>query len=205
MAKSRLETNTLAKAQAEADANRQLKKIQASIREDVLDGDTKQAVKRLGLESERTASTNDANKFITLYHAYDGRELPIPMYQVAKRLQEVFPRTAEYPEEFWDEQVWLGYPPDRVDETPREAQCRLSPNADEATKAEMKAAGLAPTCRKKVRGGGFATQFEADEHFRVKHPRRWKSYERFQTLNESRKQGARMDALMTALVPKPTE
>ena len=70
---------------------------------------------------------------------------------------------------------------------------------DDEIKAEMKAAGLQQTCRKKLKNDGYDTQFAADEHFRVKHPRRWAAYQRFVTQNAQRQTTASMASAVQAM------
>ena len=193
--------------QAEADALTQVEELKAVSREDVLTSDVKSQLSREGLSAAPTAVTNDANRFPVLYHAYDGRSLRLPMYQAEDRLKRRFPSTDEIPPEFHGKQVWHIRAP-KTEPGSYEFQCRLNPNADPAIKAEMKAAGLQSSCRKKLKNGGFPTQFEADEHFRVKHPRRWASYQRYVTQNTQRTAADSMASAvqaMLALTTKGTE
>ena len=185
--------------QNRANAAAQVEKLRVETRDDVVNGETSSAIKGLGsvigtdVSASGVRSTNDADKMVPMYHAYDGRTIRVPMYQVEDRLMRTFERTDEIPREFWDKQVWVLDSDDRTAEPEQgEFQCRLSPNAPDETKAEMKAAGLNSNCRKRLKYGGFATQFEADEHFRVKHPRRWRSYQTWQGLNASRSSGDSM-------------
>ena len=179
--------------QARANAAAQVEKLRVETRDDVVNAETRADIKRLSgvigtdVSASSTRSTNDADKMVPMYHAYDGRTIRVPMYQVEDRLMRTFDRTDEIPQEYWGKQVWVLSDEERTAEPEAgEFQCRLSPNAPDETKAEMKAAGLNSNCRKRLKYGGFATQFEADEHFRVKHPRRWKSYQTWQGLNASR-------------------
>lgn len=175
--------------QAKADAARQVEELRVQTRNDVVNGETAAAIRGIdGFDVSGQRSTNDADKMVALHHAYDGRTIRIPMYQVEDRLLRRFERSDEIPNEYWGEQVWLLSPGEDTHED-NEFQCRLSPNASDGIKAEMKAAGLNANCRKRLKYNGFATQFEADEHFRVKHPRRWRSYQTFMSQNAARSSG----------------
>lgn len=195
--------NRLDALQAETEALTQLDELRIAVREDVANTETAGALKALvpGMGVAPTKSNNDADKFPTLYHAYDGRAIPMPMYQVEDRLKRRFPFSDEVPEEFHGKQVWLIRPPQSSTE-PNLFQCRLSAKADAKILDEMRAAGLQPTCRKRTKNGGFATQFEADEHFRTKHPRRWAAYQRHLNTNSQKQASKAMQdavAAMTAL------
>lgn len=205
--------------QNRANAAAQVEKLRVETRDDVLNAETASAIKGLGrvigtdVSTSGTRSTNDADKMVPMYHAYDGRTIRVPMYQVEDRLMRTFDRTDEIPQEYWGKQVWVLDGEERTAEPENgEFQCRLSPKASDETKAEMKAAGLNANCRKRLKYDGFATQFEADEHFRVKHPRRWRSYQTWMSQNASRSGSDQMAqaittlaAIATSMAPKPQE
>lgn len=137
-----------------------------------------------GLGATSTRASKDAEMMVTIYHAYDGRAKEVPKYQVPRLCTRLFDPSDEVPEEYWNKPVW-SYDEDfpAEDTADYDYQCRLSPKSEFAV--EMKAAGLAAVCRKRLVHGGFATQFEADEHFRKKHARRWAAYQRFLTKNSA--------------------
>ena len=198
----------LAGLQAKAEAAAQVEELRILVRDDVLNPETSAGIRGLGgLDASPTKASNDADKMVLLYHAYDGRAVRVPMYQAEDRIGRRFERTDEVPEEFWGQQVWRIRAP-RTETEQFDFQCRLSPKASAEIKAEMTAAGLRDDCRKKLKHGGFETQFEADEHFRVKHPRRWKSYRTWMTDNAARSSANQMTAAIQALVAgssKPAE
>ncbi len=159
----------------------QIEDAQGILRDDVLDSDTRGAVKGMGFGSARAKTTNEADRLIPLYHAYDGRVRNVPKYMAPRLRTTMFPRdNNEVPEEYWGKPVWSiddEYPAE--DENVYDFYCRLSKFAPDGIKAEISAAGLSANCRKRLAHGGFPTQFEADEHFRKKHPRRWAAYQRY--------------------------
>ena len=182
-------------AKAEADS------IRAQIREDVLTPETLQAIKGAvpGVGASPTKSNNDADVFAVLFHAYDGRRLQLPLYQAENRLGQRFEYTDEVPAEYHGKQVWH-LKQSESDREPNEFQCRLSKLAPAEHLEEMKKAGLNPTCRKRTKNGGFATQFEADEHFRVKHPRRWAAYQRYNSTAASKSSATSLEAAVKAML-----
>lgn len=165
----------------EQDIAAQIDAMPGQVRDDVMDADTVGALKdMLPVGTERVRATNGADLMVNIYHRFDGRVVEVPSYQAPRYCTTRFPREEPVPVEYWGKVVW-GLDPafSERDEVPGTFQCRVSLKAPDDIKAEMRAAGLNLTCRKRVASGGFQTQFEADEHFRVKHPRRWAAYQRF--------------------------
>ena len=189
-----------AQADAETDLNELSKSIKARVAGDiVVDQGVKSGLGSLGMKGTETTATNGAEVIVTLFHAYDGREVSIPLYQVKNRIAQRFPRnTDEVPREFWGQRVWWTREQER--EAPlRRFHCRLAPNQTPEMKAEMLAAGLRGDCRKDEKAGGWPTQFEADEHFRMKHPRRWRSYQDYRTRAASASSADMLKDVVTAL------
>lgn len=186
----------VAEAQAKADAKAAVAELKTTLRDDVLTSETKGAVANMGLGSTPVKATNDADMWVPLYHAYDGRAVPVPMYMVEKRLTDRFSYDPAIPSEFHGGQVWFHYPqPNAVGDKPY--QCRISIYGTEEMKEAMKAAGLMPVCRKPAT---FATQFEADEHFRIKHRRRWEAWQRY--LAEAKGQDSGINQLVELLAQR---
>lgn len=173
--------------QAKAEAAEQMAEIKAVLRETRIEGDDQSALREAGLGASAVKATNGADRYITLYHAYDGREIPLPSYMVQDRLTRRFDHDSSTPPEYRGKQVWLLRKPAGHDD-PKPFMCRLHVDQAEEVKAEMLEAGFQPNCHQI---SGYRTQFEADEHFRKRHPRRWTAYERH--LN-----GARQAAAITA-------
>lgn len=201
-----------ARTDAETDFNEIAANLKRELRGDtVLDNATSGALRSEGFGAEKVESTNGADIIVTLYHAYDGREVRKPLYQVEHALKQRFPRNSdECPREYWNKQVW--HIRSQGSEITGTYQCKLSPRGPEETQAEMRAAGLAPNCRKVVKGGGFQTEFEADEHFRRKHPRRWQAYQRYLDRASQRRTADMMAAMAQSVTsqntrpaPEPTE
>lgn len=215
----------MADAQATAEAQAQLQDFVASgggavKQEGAVGAELSKALKGLGMGAAPEEANNGAKLMMTLYHAYDGRTIKVPVYQVAQRLTVRFPDNADVREGFVRKQTWLLSPPESYGEA-YYFQCRLGQNqTDPEILAEIRTAGLAPTCRKRLKHGGFQTQYEADEHFRIKHPKRWAAYQRSLTrdtaLSAKRSQDAMMGAIFgllraqgvelpEGLVPAPVE
>jgi hypothetical protein len=170
---------------------------------DVVNNETKGELNKMGFGAGAQKSTNRADEMVPLYHAYDGRTARVPFYQASQRLTVRFSSDNDVPEEWQNEQVWYLDPPEgsEADADAERFPCRLSrEQTDPEINAQMKKAGLAQTCRKRLRGGGFTTMFEADEHFRVKHPRRWASYQRFLGVDATRTAAENQTALMAQIV-----
>ena len=188
-----------AQADAQVDLNELTKSIKARVAGDVvLDQAVKSGLSGLGMKGVETTTTNGADVIVTLFHAFDGREVHVPLYQVENRIKQRFPHTDEVPRELWGKRVW--WTREQEHETAeRPFHCRLSPNQTPEMKAEMRAAGLAGDCRKDNKVGGWPTQFEADEHFRMKHPRRWRSYQDYRTRAASASSADTLRDVVTAL------
>lgn len=199
------EQNAIEKQILEADARNQLEQfstVEGTSRDDVMASEQAQEAARMGFGTAPVKATNDANRYQKLYHAFDDREVSLPRYMVGQRLTERFKQgDEEVNPEFWGKQVWLMQAdPRRRPSVERTFQCRLSIRASDEFKAEMAKSGLTPTCRLAPKGGGFDTQFQADEHFRVKHPRRWTSYQRWRTENVQTASADRLQETVAALL-----
>ena len=189
-----------AKADAQVDLNEISKNIKARVAgEVVVDQTVKSGLRGLGMKGTETTVTNGADVIVTLFHAFDGREVQIPLYQVENRIIQRFPRTDEVPREFWGKRVWWTREQEH-DVAERPFHCRLAPRQSPEMKAEMRAAGLAGNCRKDEKVGGWPTQFEADEHFRMKHPRRWRSYQDYRGRSASSSSAELLTQAVAALV-----
>ena len=188
---------TVAELEATADAGNELAKIQARVRDDVLTGETKAVVQGMGLESEATEATNDANTFIPLHHAYDGRVVSVPLYmlnQLNSLLSTRFPTDNSIPSQHQGQRVWFSDPQtDAAVDKPY--MCALSENNPDEVKARMKAAGMNCDCRKPAR---YATTFEAEYHFERKHPRRFKSHQRYLEQSRGENSNAELKELIAA-------
>lgn len=187
--------------QDKADAVAQVETLRAALatRDDVVNSETKNALGSLGFAAEPVAVNNGANTLIPLYHAFDGRTIHIPFYQVEKALTRRFTKQDDVAAEYVGKQVWV-LSPEQVDRPETGSfQCRLSPAAPEDIKAEITAAGLTSSCRKKLKYGGFRTQFEADEHFRKRHGRRWTAYQDWRQRNALAASGNQMAAAIEVL------
>ena len=188
---------TVASLQAEAEAEAQLADIKAQPRVTRVDSEDLGALRDAGLgASPVKATTNGADQFVTLYHAYDGRQWSGPMYMVGNRLSLRFPNENDIPAKHRGKQVWLPTPPPREEQV-RPFLCKLSAEQTDEVKADMREAGFRSDCPKP---GGFFTVFEADEHFRKKHPRRWEAYQRHLEAQQRTQSSDRISELVRAVL-----
>lgn len=187
----------LEEAQAMTDAEAQFDQIKVQRRDDVLNAETKGQIRGLGgMDAGPVESSPDADQYVTLYHAYDSRAVEVPLYMVTKRLALRFPDNNDVDPKYKNKQVWHLQPqPNTLADRP--FKCRLSVDCTPEQREEMVAAGIAPMCRKP---GGFWTQFDADEHFRVKHKTRWAAYQRHLTERRENRQADSMKDVIDALV-----
>lgn len=162
-------------AQAEAEAENSMNDLITTIKDNVNTSEFTNAVNSMGLKADSIEGSPEALTYTKLYHAYDDRVIPVPLFMVKKRLTDRFSKNdRSIPEKFRGKQVWF-VTPQKGAEKVRPFLCRLLVDGTEETKAEMLAAGLLPVCSKPAR---FATMFEADEHFRMKHRTRWAAWQR---------------------------
>ena len=187
--------------QAEAEADAQVADLRAQPRVTRVDSEDLGALRDAGLgASPVKATTNGADNFVTLYHAYDGRVWSGPMYMLGGpngRLTLRFPTNDNtIPKQYRGKQVWLPDPPP-AEEQYRPFLCKLSPEQPDDVKADMRAAGFRSDCSKP---NGFFTQFEADEHFRKKHPRRWEAYQRHMNAQRQTQSSDRITELVQAIL-----
>ena len=188
------------KAKASAEAQSQ---ITALVRDDVLTPEVRAGIQELGAGVEAVKATNGADNIITLYHAYDGRAVPMPSYMLKNRLEVRFPYSDDYPADFRGEQIWF-LTPQPSESAARPFACPLSSSANEEQRAEMESFGLTGGVNMKCsKRQGFQTQFEAQEHFRKRHPRRYQAYQdaayRKQQLDAVQAQKDTSAAILTAL------
>lgn len=104
-----------------------------------------------------------------LYHAYDGRVVPVPAYMAPKLLANRFPPD-HVPEEYAGKRVWHGSATDVF--KPGQMMCLLHGEQSKQVKDEMKAAGLSPgMCAKK----GMTSMYNLERHMELKHRREWET------------------------------
>ena len=130
----------VARAQARAEARAEMQELDATTRDDVLSPETKSAVAGLGMGASPMQATNDADKWVRLYHAFDGRSIPIPMYMVERKLMDRFETGNDCAPEYVGTQVWFASP-QPASEKEKPYHCRLSVSGNEDMKAEMLKAG----------------------------------------------------------------
>ena len=128
---------------------------------------------REGLEVADTPidpTRNDPGLLRILYHAYDGRVVPVPSYMAAKRLAERFPQETYIPPQWRGKRVWFleAQPlPDRP-----KFPCNLHADASPEVKADIIAAGLTPgTCSKT----NISSTYALEQHMNLKHKAAWQA------------------------------
>lgn len=187
---------TIKDLEARADAQGELDALKTANKDDVLTGDTRAAIGSLGLNASAVEVSNDANRWIPLHHAYDGRVTAVPLYmlnQMNSLLASRFPHDSDIPPEYRGQRVWYSDSANVIKPETPSIMCALSVDQPDVMKEAMREAGLAANCRKP---GRFRTQFEADYHFERKHPRRWAAYQRYL---ESKRQTASTDQIAKVL------
>ena len=165
--------------------------------DDIVTGDVKTQVRDMGMGAAPIKVTNNADQMVALYHVMDGRVVRVPMYMVPKMLTHRFPSETDIPASFHRKRVWSVRRDDAPPEVVRPFLCPLSKWQNDEQKALMTKAGLPSNCMKR---GTFATQFEADEHFRMKHRRRWAAYQRYLDEARSRESQDNMTRLIEAML-----
>lgn len=187
---------TIKDLEARADAQGELDAMNQQTKDDVLTGDTRSAIGSMGLNTSAIEVTNDANKWIPLYHAYDGRVTRVPLYmlnQMNSLLAARFTHDSDIPPEYRGQRVWYSDPANVSKPEASTILCPISADQPDEVKALVREAGLIADCRKP---GRFRTQFEADYHFQRKHPRRWAAYQRYL---EAQRQTASSDQIAKVL------
>lgn len=172
--------------QAQAEAQDQLRSLKAAVRDDVLNSETKSGLGSIGMGANPQQATNDADIWVPLFHAYDGRAVRVPLYMLDQKnsyLAQRFPYSTDIPPEHRGKQVWFlpMNKPEYIDEE-KPFMCPFSAAQPEEWKAQMAEYGFRCDCRKGYdketnEFTGFATAFEADYHAQRKHSRRWPAYQ----------------------------
>lgn len=102
-----------------------------------------------------------------LYHAFDGRVVPVPSFMAAKKLADRFPNESFIPTMWRGKRVWFLEPQASV-QSNLKLLCLLHIDQTEDIKETLKAAGLpVGLCSKNNIPSGFALS----EHMRIKHKR----------------------------------
>lgn len=169
--------------------------LEVQTKDDVVTGEERTQARDLGLGVAPVKATNEADKMVALHHIMDGRIVRVPKYMVPKMLAFRFPVDNDIPSEFHRKRVWSTRNVD-APQIDRPFRCALSVYATDEQKAEMAEAGMRSLCRK---AGSFATQFEANEHFRIKHRRSWAAYQLHLTQKQARDAAASTQELLRTL------
>lgn len=116
-----------------------------------------------------------------IYHAYDGRVVPVPSYMAAKKLAERFPNETFVPQSFRGRRAWFLEP----QSTTRERMnllCFLHSSQEQEIKDEVKAAGVpSGGCEK----ANIPSAFALEQHMKLKHKQEWGAIERLRARKEA--------------------
>jgi hypothetical protein len=179
----------------------------------MVDADVEIAQLKSALASEGVAftplkaTTNNADTYVTLYHAFDGRAVQrIPFYMVdtsegASRLRQTFTaddvKNANVGPEWIGKRVWYTTPQPTMD-VQGKFRCPYSAfNPDEEKEALLER-GFRSDCRKQIT---FATRDEVNRHVEKRHPRRHTAMMRL----EEQEYRSRQDMIMQMLLEQRTE
>lgn len=145
------------------------------------------------LPASRTKDYDDQSIWNLLYHAYDGRVVPIPASFTKIRLEETFPFEQYIPAEWRGKPVWYTSPDEVQRPKVRNAICPLSDRADEETKADVEAMGYAVGSCTKMGIGNIV------EHIRRKHRNFNADYKEYTARKEQKRQADAFLALAESL------
>ena len=116
-----------------------------------------------------------------LYHAYDGRVVPVPSYMAARKLAERFPNESFVPAAYRKTRAWY-LEPQKAGAARLDLMCMLHIKQDPEVQAEIKAAGIMPgVCEKSNIPSGYALE----QHMRLKHKQEYAAIERLRVRKEA--------------------
>lgn len=160
-------------------------------------------LKKEGLGTTKLTSTEpDVFRMATIYHAYDGRSIKVPVYMVDPSegdslLKRVFTKDdKDAPPEYIGKRVWY------LQEQPnlRPIGTNLCPfsyyNTPEA-KAALLEEGFESNCRNKTK---FLTKYEVENHVLKRHPKRHAARAKFDLEKNADKQAATTASTNEALM-----
>lgn len=139
------------------------------------EAETLAVLKREGLGTTKlTSLETDVFRMATIYHAYDGRSIKVPVYMVDPSegdslLKRVFTKDdKDAPPEYVGKRVWY------LQEQPNlrpvgTILCPFSYFNDAPAKAKMLVDGFESNCRNKTK---FLTRYEVENHVLKRHPKR---------------------------------
>lgn len=129
----------------------------------------------------------DPSEYNLLYHAFDGRVVPVPTHMASVFVNERFPYEDWVPVDYRGKYVWHADDSEVVNPERTSLTCPLSDAADDATKEDLRKMGYVPgTCTKR----GISNM---REHIRRKH----RAFDKDWTQYQSEK---RADIQMRALL-----
>lgn len=121
-----------------------------------------------------------------LYHAYDGRVVPVPSFMAAKKLADRFPNESFIPLAWRGKRTWFLEPQATTQER-LNLPCLLNENQSSDVMAEVRTAGVMPgMCTK----NNIPSAFALEQHMRLKHKQEWAAIQR---LRDRAREDARVD------------
>lgn len=114
---------------------------------------------------------NNPSLLRILYHAFDGRVVPVPDYMAPRRLAERFPEASWVPQKWWNKRVWF-LEPQALGVEHHQLKCLLHEGQDDTVKGEVREAGFTPgRCSKSNIPNAYAVQ----KHMELKHKDEWRA------------------------------
>ena len=148
-------------------------------------------LKKEGLGATKlSALDTDVFRMATIYHAYDGRAMKVPVYMVDPSegdslLKRVFTKDdKDAPPEYLGKRVWYLQPQPNMRPIGT-LRCPFSYFNDEDQKAAMLAEGFESNCRNKTK---FLTKYEVENHVVKRHPKRHAARTKFDLEKSAEKQ-----------------
>lgn len=139
-----------------------------------------QDVSRLGSEGLAMAEVptekgfNNPSLLRIIYHAFDGRAVPIPDYMAPKRLAERFPNETWVPADKVGQRVWFLEPQD-VTTGRQELKCLLHSDQEADVKTWVQASGFnSGRCTK----SNIPNPYSVEKHMELKHKDEWRAMNR---------------------------
>lgn len=139
------------------------------------------------VERSTDPDKNDPSLLRILYHAYDGRKVPVPDYMAPKLLAHRFPAETWVPSSWRGKRVWF-LEPQTVETETQNLLCILHADQEPIVVAEITRAGLTPgRCTKR----GITNIYSLETHMRLKHKNEWAAIQRIRT--EAKEEDARSE------------
>lgn len=114
---------------------------------------------------------NNPSLLRILYHAYDGRVVPVPDYMAPRRLAERFPEADWIPRKWWGKRVWF-LEAQELGVEHHHLKCLLHVEQDPDVQGEVREAGFSPgRCSK----SNIPNAYSVQKHMELKHKDEWRA------------------------------